>query len=252
MIMLRVASILIFTSSSAFSQCNVSGRCKGTFLQRQKSDSMADCLRLVWLQDLIMNCVKTCQGLGPFFLFSTLHTIDWLSKTWFRFGRSLESATWVSWLSEFSICTALADCPVRDNDHGTVSSKTACPNCSQDYSSCHGTYIDHAFVETQADCLYKCAASQDCAWYTFYWEEQLCILMKDCTTMHGCGKCTSGEKDCKLNEASLVYIDRRTGKVHAGMYKVDFFKRTAFYLPLDPRKNKLCPLLQLCSIFLGL
>jgi len=150
------------TSTFGQEDCNLDGRCVGIFLHEENRPTMNDCI---------------------------------------MFGRDQNSASWVSWSPLTTACYAFGSCTdlVDDDEAKSTSSSLQCPVCSIN-GNCHGDFIDSDVVESEADCLAMCMATQDCQWYTFYVDDLLCIMLHDCSLRHECSNCQSGERACGSNQ----------------------------------------------------
>ena len=64
---------------------------------------------------------------------------------------------------------------------------------------CEGTL--HAIVQNVADvdgCLKECARDEDCVWWTFDADLQVCVLNRDKLTVDAkCTSCVYGRRDCE-------------------------------------------------------
>jgi len=105
------------------------------------------------------------------------------------------------------VCYLYNNCPGIDGSCSTcVSGYYECPllSCNNYQFECQGELVGADNAATHFECSTMCKESTDeCNWYTFDFENELCLLFKTCD-LQSCTSCVTGEVDCPVPEVPLV------------------------------------------------
>ena len=161
---LKVVIFLFYCLASAKSQqCHVQGKVNGVIKLAHVVTSYNECLNYC-KADTACTCFTYYEDLGECVEFSEFNSLD----------------------------TSCMTC---------ISGETACPefnNCNID-GFCGGTLIDIKIANSEADCLARCQADDNCAFYAYQGTDGSCALLEDCSNVTPCTDCHSGERTCSIS-----------------------------------------------------
>ena len=166
--MLLLASLIPFTSTIVHAitdgQCDLPGLCDGTFVAATLAEDKSACI---------------------------------------HFCRETPLCSWFSLDTSTHICLALEDCPMVDSSRtNTTSGSKDCPEftCSRS-ESCEGTVVSADPANNANSCLRLCQANQQCSWFTFLPDSNVCVQLQDCPNFLPCSSCVSGQQECSAEGA---------------------------------------------------